>query len=159
MSCHDIGRGMNTVVYKTMGLYQSGKIEKQAAKEIIEKCRKGVNWCDGNEYEAIDCIEGRVCGYCMNIVNKNEKMYRLYDALYWDTIKKIEAKISDEKLITFSYCKECFKNLLSMQYDDDKCKEIIEKMDKEENFVLSKGYKDFTKEPSREYFIFFGRDD
>ena len=29
------------------------KIEIEPAKEIIEACKKGVNWCDGNEYEAI----------------------------------------------------------------------------------------------------------
>ena len=38
MSCHDIGRGLNSVVRKTIKLMDQGEISKNAAKEIINTC-------------------------------------------------------------------------------------------------------------------------
>lgn len=49
MSCHSIGRGMNSVVKVVISLVDERKIEIEPAKEIIEACKKGVNWCDGNQ--------------------------------------------------------------------------------------------------------------
>lgn len=56
MSCHCIGRGMNSVVKVVIRLFDEGKVSLDVAKEIIYMCREGVGYCDGNEYEALDCI-------------------------------------------------------------------------------------------------------
>lgn len=65
MSCHDIGRGMNSVIEVVIGLYDDGKISHESAGKIIKACRMGVHWCDGNEGEAIDTLAFTRCGVCL----------------------------------------------------------------------------------------------
>ena len=77
MSCHDIGRGMNTVVRTTITLFDEGKITLESARAIIVSCRKGVHWCDGNEGEAISYISECICGKCMKKAEKGEKLFHL----------------------------------------------------------------------------------
>lgn len=47
---------MNSVVKVVIRLFDEGKVSLDVAKEIIYMCREGVGYCDGNEYEALDCI-------------------------------------------------------------------------------------------------------
>ena len=77
MSCHDIGRGMNSVVRTTITLFDEGKICLESARAIIVSCRKGVHWCDGNEGEAISYISECICGKCMKKAEKGEKHYSI----------------------------------------------------------------------------------
>ena len=56
MSCHDIGRGINTIVERIIELYDEGKYSTETACDLIATSRKGVHWCDGNEDEAVECI-------------------------------------------------------------------------------------------------------
>ena len=65
MSCHDIGLGMDSVVEVIVRLYDQSRVSRDAAVELIHAARKGVNWCDGNEYEAIASIEMSRCGRCL----------------------------------------------------------------------------------------------
>ena len=65
MSCHDIGHGLNTVSIKVLELYDEGKIDFTIAKDLLCTIEKGVHWCDGNEYEAVECLEGCRCGRCL----------------------------------------------------------------------------------------------
>lgn len=58
MSCHDIGRGMNSVVKVVLGLYDQEKFDRDTARLLFAACRKGVHWCDGNEDEAIASLRG-----------------------------------------------------------------------------------------------------
>ena len=104
MSCHDIGRGMNSVVRTTVTLMDEGKISKEAAKTIICCCKQSVNWCDGNEGEAIDYISGCMCGRCLKLVPEGEKLYSVYDVArdfpdYYHL---------DDNLATDGLCEECF---------------------------------------------------
>ena len=78
MSCHDIGRGMNSVAIVVLNLYEEGLLSKKAAKDIIRACRKGVNWCDGNEDEAVE--ETRARGYCGLCFEKTDNsLMNVYD--------------------------------------------------------------------------------
>lgn len=56
MSCHNIGRGMDSVVVQVIKLLEENEISKEAARKIIIACRNEVYWCDGNEYEAVESI-------------------------------------------------------------------------------------------------------
>ena len=53
MSCHRIGLGMNSVVEKSIEMFENEEIGLNACKKIIVACRNGIYWCDGNEDEAI----------------------------------------------------------------------------------------------------------
>ncbi len=65
MSCHNIGRGLNSVSKVVLELYEGNELSKSAVIRLIRACRRGVNWCDGNEYEAVDAvIEAGYCGLC-----------------------------------------------------------------------------------------------
>ena len=59
MSCHDIGRGMNFVAVLIKEMYDTGEISRETAVKIFRRLQRGVHWCDGNEYEAIECISNR----------------------------------------------------------------------------------------------------
>lgn len=43
MSCHDIGRGLNSVVKVIIKEYDNGKFSQETAKKLIKACRKGVH--------------------------------------------------------------------------------------------------------------------
>lgn len=64
MSCHSIGRGMASVAKVVLNEYDSGHIPYESAFRLLMACRDGVNWCDGNEYEATSDFEDR-CGLCL----------------------------------------------------------------------------------------------
>ena len=80
MSCHDIGRGMNSVIEVVIGLYDDGKISTESAGEIIKACRRGVHWCDGNEGEAVGALAFTRCGVCLKKIPEGKELYDLVDA-------------------------------------------------------------------------------
>lgn len=73
MSCHNIGKGMNSVVEVVIDLFECDKIDLNACKEIIRACKQGVHWCDGNSEEAIACISESYCGNCLKRIGHEEK--------------------------------------------------------------------------------------
>ena len=115
MSCHDIGRGLNSVVKVVMKLYDLNKISFEAAKKIIIACKNGVGWCDGNEYEAIDYIVNCRCGRCLKMVPKGQKLYDIINTSSeidgWDIIKKMD-------LISYCLCDECFDQVFAEYFGD-----------------------------------------
>lgn len=117
MSCHDIGRGMNNVVRVTMRLMDEGKISKEAAKVIVQCCAKSVYWCDGNEYEATDYIRRCICGKCMTLVPKGEKLYSIWRIK--DPFKRVPAIARQFDLATGSLCEACFDSIFNKYYGDD----------------------------------------
>ena len=68
MSCHDIGRGMASVGREVLRLYDKGRYDKDTAVQLIRVTLKGVNWCDGNSYEAATSLSCR-CAYCFQRVD------------------------------------------------------------------------------------------
>ena len=82
MSCHNIGKGMNSVVNVVINLYDKGKISREATREIIAQCQDGVGWCDGNDYEAVECIADCRCGRCLRLVPEGEFLFNLWEVPY-----------------------------------------------------------------------------
>lgn len=115
MSCHDIGRGMNNVVRTTIKLLDEGKISKEAAKAIVGCCAKSVYWCDGNEYEATAYIRKCMCGRCMKLVPKGEKLYSVYGVS-----NSVPNRYSlSDKLAANGLCEECFNIVLNEHCHDE----------------------------------------
>ena len=117
MSCHDIGRGMNSVVKVTMELYDSGKIDKESAQKIIYACMRGVHWCDGNEGEATEYIGNCVCGKCMKKIPKGDKLYSIFDVSP-DVPNRFHIDDNYE-LVTSRLCEECFDVLINKHCGDE----------------------------------------
>ena len=115
MSCHDIGRGMNSVVRTTVMLMENGKVSKEAARTIIGCCRNSVYWCDGNEYEAIEYIRNCMCGRCMSLIQKGKKLYSVYDV-------SSDVPNSDDLMDNIAsdrLCEECFDIVINEHCKDD----------------------------------------
>ncbi len=125
MSCHDIGRGLNSVVKKIIELLENNNISKEAAKEIIIACRKGVHWCDGNEEEAIECIRRCYCGNCMERIEAGKPLYSVYD-VSWDMPDRYNIK-KNFNLATDGLCEDCFIKIINQHCSDEKAaeKEIV----------------------------------
>ncbi|WP_304425972.1 hypothetical protein [uncultured Adlercreutzia sp.] len=114
MSCHNIGEGLNTVVKVIIDLYDKKEIGYPAAKQLIYTCRKAVNWCDGNEYEAVACIYETRCGNCLKPVEEVGEL-----ECYWfdDRAKgpdgwNLQRKIG--QLVAHGYlCKQCMDEIIA----------------------------------------------
>ena len=114
MSCHDIGRGMNSVVRTVVSLMDEKKISKDAAKTIIRCCANSVNWCDGNSSEATDYVRRCMCGRCMKRVPAGEKLYSVYQVS--DAVKN--RYHLDDHLGSDGLCEECFDIVLAEHCKD-----------------------------------------
>ena len=77
MSCHDIGKGLNSVSKVVLELLDQGEITKDASRIILHACRKGVNRCDGNEDEAVQVLVEK--GYCGICLNRSDTVSSVYD--------------------------------------------------------------------------------
>lgn len=120
MSCHDIGRGMNNVVSHVMDLYRAGRLDKRTAKELITVARKSVYFCDGNEGEAVRCME-RTCGCCLRDAAVDEELINIYergigDGLNEDQIDKMITDPRNFQDIEFQSCSlwvcpSCFERI------------------------------------------------
>lgn len=134
MSCHHIGKGLNTVVQVVMKLFDEGKISVDAAREIIYACRKGVHWCDGNEYEALESIYTYRCGLCLRIIEKGDLLFDTND--FWSLSYKTgrdlpkDYEITDKgkvKLASHCLCRECFIQAINDYYQrEDAGEEMID---------------------------------
>ena len=110
MSCHDIGRGMNAVVRRTIRLFNENRIGFNETKIIIASCAKAVNWCDGNASEAVDYISGCTCGKCLKKLKEGEMIYSLYDLP-----RDIDSYRLAEKNMTIDgcgLCLDCFNEII-----------------------------------------------
>lgn len=125
MSCHDIGHGLNTVSNVVIELLDNNEISVDAARRIIAQCRKAVNWCDGNEGEAIEDIYKCRCGKCLKLVKKGEKLYNLWEFPYPEN-RDVDRKIVENKenpLATFCLCEECFDEEINKLFEDSNASE------------------------------------
>ncbi|MBR1686767.1 MAG: hypothetical protein IJ708_16725 [Clostridia bacterium] len=142
MSCHDIGRGMNDVVRRTITLYDRNEIALEPAKKIIATCENAVNWCDGNSYEALDYIRRCRCGKCLKLVPKGEKLYSIYDLPY-EYENKYPYMQEELELASDGLCEECFDRLMPAYcYGDwniESMKKYIENDDSNSDGCLSEG--------------------
>ena len=113
MSCHDIGRGLNSVTKVVMELFDTGKISEDVMRELVKACREGVYWCDGNEAEAIECIRENHCGSCFKKLGENEELFSIWDISIEADRKCKIGDLDDEGLISDRLCKDCFDKLLA----------------------------------------------
>lgn len=117
MSCHSIGKGINAIVRRTITLYDRGEIAFEPTKKIIATCANAVNWCDGNEYEALDYILKCRCGKCLKLIPCGEKLYSLYDLP--KPYKKEPYIICDElEMASDVMCENCFDQYMQ-RYSDE----------------------------------------
>lgn len=87
MSCHDIGRGMDSVARSVAEMYTKGEITKEIAFRLFLALRKGVHWCDGNEDEATASISNMLCGHCLKVYEEDDDIIDV-----WDTIGDLHSK-------------------------------------------------------------------
>ncbi len=92
MSCHDIGRGMDSVTKVVSKMYIDGEITKDVAFRLFHALQKGVHWCDGNEYEATKSISGVLCGRCLKVFKDGEESIDV-----WNTIDDLYDKVSRDE--------------------------------------------------------------
>ena len=116
MSCHDIARGMHSVIEVVIGLYDDGKISHESASEIIKACRTGVHWCDGNEGEAIDTLAFTRCGACLQRIPEGNELYDLVN-LYGLEVEQIDCKKiynkAQDELAYASLCGKCMDKIIT----------------------------------------------
>lgn len=128
MSCHDIGRGLNSVVTTVLELYDKNQIAMGAAREIIAACRRGVYYCDGNEEEAVFVMSRCRCGKCLRVVEKGKPLYPLdCTSLSYDLVNKIMNNGSD--LASGELCEKCFDETLEVYCRD------IHATDREKQYI------------------------
>lgn len=111
MSCHDIGRGVNSVAKTVLELYEENRFDKSTARALLRACRMGVYWCDGNEDEATEsAVKEGYCGLCME---KSEKLTHVFDngLPYPDKFKVF--KPYDDTAAHHYLCPECMGKALS----------------------------------------------
>ena len=97
MSCHRIGLGMNSVVEKSIEMFENEEISLNACKKIIVACRNGVYWCDGNEDEAIACIIDCYCGNCLRKIHQEHRI-------------RVDRNRYD--VVTHYLCEDCYQHLV-----------------------------------------------
>jgi hypothetical protein len=118
MSCHDIGRGMAAVGRVVLDLYDEGCYDLETAKKLLQATINGVNWCDGNYYEAEESLAGR-CSVCLKKSNSPEtelvfgnrysaKISGVSDAEENEFVSKLYC---DRKILTDILCRDCYEQL------------------------------------------------
>lgn len=109
MSCHDIGHGLNTVSIKVLELYDEGKIDFTIAKDLLCTIEKGVHWCDGNEYEAVECLEDCRCGRCLV---ETDDLHSIQEetTVEWNEVFKILGN-KEDRIFLDGVCEKCLKEI------------------------------------------------
>ena len=121
LSCHDIGRGMAAVGREVLRLYDEGKYDLATAKQLLLATLKGVNWCDGNSYEAAASLAFR-CASCLKASDSpkrdlifgeryflNESGIYEEDGLDSEDAIFVQSLYMDDKLMAPQLCEECLK--------------------------------------------------
>ena len=110
---------MNFVAILIKEMYDAGEIPRETAVKIFRRLQGGVHWCDGNEYEAIECISNR-CGICLKELEKGEILYPPY----------LNVKEEHLEAATDYLCEECMLKLYGEEgkrktikvYGKERCK-------------------------------------
>ena len=142
MSCHNIGRGMDSVTQVVIEMFDNGELNKESALKLFTALKNGVNWCDGNEGEAVESIINCRCGKCLKRMGSGEKFYDIYDCSMlvtgstWNILENY-----NEDYGGWRFCKNCFDEILLIVSDGKISGEVarnyIEERHKEspENFT------------------------
>lgn len=116
MSCHQIGEAMNSVVNTVFKLYDANELSKKTAITLIKSLKNGVNYCDGNEYEAVESVSKCRCGRCLKILKPGvDRIYYLVGLSSNDFLK-----ISDREDVAYeNLCVECTDSVLNEYFHDE----------------------------------------
>ena len=118
MSCHNIGRGMNYVVKNVIKMYDTGELTLEAARKIIAAARRGVNWCDGNEYEAVEIIRRCRCGRCLKKMEAGAPLYSVWDVPVDSPGYSRILDTEPEILASEGLCSSCFRSVYKELHAD-----------------------------------------
>lgn len=110
MSCHNIGHGINSVSKEVDMLLSEQKIDTETARKLFLACRNGVNWCDGNENEAVECIDTKRCGCCLK---ETSDLTSLADAGYTGR-ERIRVMVQYQ-MVTGRLCNDCLREIKSTE--------------------------------------------
>ena len=125
MSCHDIGRGMASVGREVLRLYDEQKFDIDTAKQLLWATIRGVNWCDGNGYEAAGSLECR-CANCLKKVS-SPKDELIFGSRYFAEVsgiareefpieeedQQIEKLYMKDVLMAPQVCRKCYQVLVT----------------------------------------------
>ena len=146
MSCHDIGRGMDSVTQVVIEMFDNGELSKPSALKLFMALKDGVNWCDGNEYEAVESIMDCRCGKCLKKMESGQKFYDIYDCSIfvtgspWDILRNYK-----ENYAGWRFCTTCFDEIINgvsegkisgesaRKYIEEEYKEALEKFTAQAN--------------------------
>lgn len=136
MSCHDIGRGMNSVTEVVIEMFDNKELSRAAALKLFTALKNGVNWCDGNEYEAVESIIDCRCGKCLKKIEENQRLYDIFKCSMfvtgnpWDIMDNYEGDYGG-----WHFCKECFdeiiKEITNGKISGEEARKYIEENDDE----------------------------
>lgn len=123
MSCHDIGRGMASVGEKVLRLYDARKYDEETAKQLLLATIMGVNYCDGNSYEAAASLRCR-CAQCLREVDDperelvfGERVFQEYSGIYdadapaGEDAEFVQSLYMKDKLLAPQLCHDCLREL------------------------------------------------
>ena len=139
---------MSSVVDVVVNLFDHKKLELDVARTIIASCRKGVHWCDGNEYEAVEGIRRCRCGKCLQKIPKGEYLYSLYDLPYDIREKYNFMKGRSIVLASDGLCSNCFDEVFNEFCKDETAGE------QQRKFIMQNyEEKDYISEGEHRYFF------
>lgn len=127
MSCHEIGPAMNSVIDVVFELYDKKELSQDTSVTLIRALRKGVHYCDGNEYEAIESVSKCRCGKCLRALKPGED--RIYD--FNDLSSNDYYNLKRQTDIAYlNMCVKCTDAILNEYFhDEDAGRKYREKFD------------------------------
>lgn len=136
MSCHDIGRALNSVQEKILELYEAKKLDKEITRELLLVSTKAVWWCDGNEYEATKTFDLSYCGNCLEQGAEGDYLYSLWEADvkqdFSARYKFLSAFEKKHRLVGSYLCEKCFeKALKELGFNEEEIEKEKRKQEKE----------------------------
>lgn len=106
-----IGSAMNSINDRIIELYEAGELPIVTAKELMCAIRSGLDNTDGAE--SVKSFINCRCGYCLNMVPENNKMYSLDKAHISERKRK---KILKKYLLVHSnLCEQCYSAILTSE--------------------------------------------
>ena len=143
MSCHDIGRGMDSITQVVIKMYDAEEITSKTALKLFSALKSGVYWCDGNAHEAVQSIFNCRCGQCLKKMKPGEKLFNIYDAPGGVTENSNDIlRNYQEDYAGWRFCTECFDNIISTvsngNYSGEEARKYIEQkhQDRPEDFTV-----------------------
>lgn len=115
MSCHNIGRGINSITTQIIEEYDAGNLGIEISKKLIRVSINGVNYCDGNEAEAVTDMRDCRCGKCLKKMKKGERIFSAYTTLDWDLI----TEDIQEQIAFPSFCLDCLKETFPNDWEKE----------------------------------------